>query len=63
MTYEEAERYLKAWYGSDELDADRIRRDDEHWERVAGDPVSFPNADLETIEKFGEAATTYLALA
>ena len=62
MSFAEAERFLKDHYQDDELDAARIRADDEHWERVLGDAERFPNADLDFIGKFGEAATTYLAL-
>jgi hypothetical protein len=62
MTFDEAKRFLQSHYSSDEIDEDRVRRDDEHWERVAGDAAKFPNADLDFIDQFGEAATTYLAL-
>lgn len=63
MTFEEAKRFLQSHYCEDNIDVDRVRRDDEHWERVAGDAAKFPNADLEWIDKFSDAATTYLALA
>ena len=63
MTFDEAKRFLQSHYCSDNLDAEQIRRDDEHWERVMGNPERFPNADLDFITDFGEAATTYLALA
>jgi hypothetical protein len=62
MDYEQAERFLKDHYTADELFADLVRKDNEHWERVAGDPVKFPKANLEFIDKFGEAATIWLAL-
>jgi hypothetical protein len=54
------EQFLKAYYGSDDLDADQVRRDCEHWERVMGDPVRFPNADLTTIDAFCDAAVEWL---
>jgi hypothetical protein len=56
-----AEQFLKAHYSTDDLDADRVRADDEHWERVLGDPERFPNADLDFICRFGDAATAWLA--
>lgn len=56
----DAERFLKSHYSADELDADQIRRDDEHWERVMGNPARFPNADLDFIVRFGDAAAAYL---
>lgn len=62
ISFAEAERFLKNHYQEDTLDLARIRADDEHWERVLGNAAKFPNADLDFIDKFGEAATCYLAL-
>lgn len=62
MTFDQAARFLKEHYCADTLDADRIRKDDEHWERVMGDAEKFPNADLDFITDFGEAAAVYLSL-
>ena len=56
------EAFLKAHYCTDELDADQVRRDCEHWERVQGDPVRFPNADLDWIDEFTNAAVEWLAV-
>ena len=56
-----AEQFLKDHYSTDELDADQVRADDEHWERVMGDPERFPNADLDFICRFGDAASEWLA--
>lgn len=51
---------LAEWYSADSIDeiggTDRIRRDIDHWERVAGDPVKFPKADVVAIDRFLEAA-------
>lgn len=55
-----AECFLKSHYQEDCLDADRIRRDVEHWERVASDARRFPNADLDFIDRFSDAAYAYL---
>ena len=60
MQIEAAERFLQDHYMEDVLDADQIRRDVEHWERVAGDAARFPNADLEFIDRFSDAAYSYL---
>lgn len=57
---EAAEWFLKNHYQEDVLDADRIRRDIEHWERVEGNANLFPNADLNYIERFMDAAYSYL---
>lgn len=59
----EAEQFLKAHYQTDALDADQIRADDEHWEKVMGNPDRFPNADIGFICAFGDAASAYLASA
>jgi hypothetical protein len=56
----QAERFLSDHYQEDVLDADRIRRDVEHWERVMGDAARFPNADLDFIDQFCDAAYAYL---
>jgi hypothetical protein len=56
-----AEQFLKAHYQSDDLDADQVRADDEHWGRVLGDPARFPSADLDFICRFGDAASEWLA--
>lgn len=56
------ENFLKAHYCDDFLDADQVRRDCEHWERVMGDPEQFPNADLDFIDRFTEAAIEWLAV-
>jgi hypothetical protein len=58
-----AEQFLKAHYGVDDLDTDQIRADDEHWERVLGNPERFPNADVVFICAFSDAAAEYLASA
>jgi hypothetical protein len=55
-----AEQFLKAHYSVDDLDADLVRADCEHWERVMGDPVRFPKADLEFIDAFCDAAVEWL---
>jgi hypothetical protein len=55
-----AEQFLKDHYCTDDLDADQIRADTEHWNRVLGDAERFPNADLDFICAFDEAACTYL---
>lgn len=55
-----AEQILKEHYMEDELDHDRIRQDREHWWMVAGNPAKFPNADLDFIDRFTEAADEYL---
>ena len=60
MLIETAERFLRDHYQEDDLVADRIRRDVEHWERVAGDAERFPNADLDFIDRFSDAAYSYL---
>lgn len=57
-----ATRFLQMHYCADDLDADQVRRDCEHWERVAGDPARFPNADLDFIDQFTDAAIDWLAL-
>lgn len=57
-----ATRFLQDHYCTDDLDSDQVRRDLEHWERVAGDAARFPNADLDWIEDFSLAALDYLAL-
>ncbi len=57
---ETPERFLKNHYSTDCLDADAIRKDLEHWEWVAGDAERFPNADLEFIDQFSDAAYSYL---
>jgi hypothetical protein len=57
-----ATRFLQAHYCDDDLDADQVRRDVEHWERVAGDAARFPNANLDWIDQFTDAGLTYLAL-
>ena len=56
------EQFLKAHYCSDDLDKDQIRHDCEHWERVGSNPEKFPNADMEFIDRFTDAAIAYLAL-
>lgn len=60
VAFREAEQFLKNHYQTDDLDADTIRRDDERWERVMGDPEKFPDADLDFITRFGDHAATYL---
>lgn len=55
-----AETFLHNHYQDDALDADQIRRDVEHWEYVAGDAAMFPNADLDWIDRFCDAAYAYL---
>lgn len=60
LDFHAAEQFLKNHYQKDVLDADRIRRDDEHRERVMGNPERFPNADLDFITQFGDAASSYL---
>lgn len=57
----QAEQFLTGHYQTDDLDADQIRADDERWEWVLGNPERFPNADLDFICKFGDAASEYLA--
>ena len=55
-----AERFLHDHYQDDILNADQIRRDAEHWNLVLGDPEKYPNADLEWICQFDEAACAWL---
>ena len=63
MVGSDPECFLKHHYSEDVLCADTVRRDCEHWERVAGDPARYPNADLEFIDRFTDAATAWLASA
>lgn len=56
------EAFLKSHYCTDDLDADTVRRDCEHWEWVVGDAARFPNADLDWIDRFTEAAIEWLAV-
>ena len=58
----QAAQFLRNHYQDDDLCADQVRRDIEHWERVQGDPVRFPNANLEYIDQFCEAAYEWLAV-
>jgi hypothetical protein len=60
MDFNSAEQFLKDHYSEDVLDADRIRRDAEHWNLVLGDAARFPNADLDFICAFDDAACTFL---
>lgn len=62
MTFDNAQHFLKSWYQDDTLNDDKIRADVERWNRVLGNPAGFPNADVEEITRFDEAAATYLAL-
>ncbi len=55
-----AGRFLKSHYQSDDLDDAQIRRDIEHWEMVQGDAIRFPNADLDFIDQFCDAAYAHL---
>lgn len=55
-----SEQFLKSHYQADDLDADQIRRDVEHWEMVAGDAARFPNAGIDYIDRFCDAAYAYL---
>lgn len=57
----EAEQFLRNYYQEDALDADRIREDDERFEWIMGNPERFPNANVEFITQFGDAAESYLA--
>lgn len=59
---QKATNFLKSHYCDDDLDADKIRLDCEHWECVAGDPDRFPNADLYYIDRFVNSAIDYLAM-
>lgn len=54
------ERFLQYHYCDDDLDPAHVRRDAEHWERVAGDPTKFPDADLVYIDRFTSAAYEWL---
>lgn len=56
-----AATFLRNHYQEDDLCADTVRRDCEHWERVAGDAARFPNANLEWIDQFTDAAVEWLA--
>ena len=55
------EQFLKSYYQDDELNSDKIRSDIDHWNMVSGDAKRFPNANLDAIEKFLNAAYNYLA--
>lgn len=59
---EKAVTFLKAHYQADDLSADQVRRDRDHWEAVAGDPARFPNADLDYIDRFVDAADNFLVM-
>jgi hypothetical protein len=56
-----ATRFLHDHYQDDTLHPDRIRADNERHERILSNPERFPDADLETICLFGDAAAVYLA--
>lgn len=60
MELKDAERWLKNYWQSDEIDAGETRRTAERFERVLGDPETFPNADLDTIDAFLDAAYSWL---
>lgn len=64
IEFEKAEQFLKDHYCTDDLAeiADTIRYDDEHWEMVMSDPKRWPNANVEWITEFGDAASTFLGL-
>lgn len=57
----DAASFLRSHYQDDDLCADTVLRDIEHWERVAGDAERFPNADLDYIDRFCDAAYSWLA--
>lgn len=60
MTRIAAEQILKNHFQDDDLDADAVRATAERFERIMGDPVRFPNADLTTIDAFLDAAAEWL---
>ena len=60
MDINSAERFLKNHFQDDDLDTDQVRATAERFERIMGDPERFPNADLETIDAYLDAAYSWL---
>ncbi len=51
---------LQSHYCDDTVSSDRLRADIERWERVMGDPLRFPNADLVSLDALLDAGYEYL---
>lgn len=60
MQIEAAERFLKNHFQNDALDSDTVRSTAERFEWIMGEPERFPNADLETIDAYLDAAYSWL---
>lgn len=60
MQLDAAERFLKNHFQDDALDTGEVRRTAERFEMIMGNAARFPNADLETIDAYLDAAYSWL---